>query len=205
MLLLIAAILGGLGLALLAFRREVDTSGAFDDTWTLKTPARLVISGLAVGAAMTSAALWLAFGDKESVAGDVPLAHTSGTPWLVFGIAGTAFFGGATLLGFIIIAFSPHHSLLAMRIDDEHVVVQHGLRKPKKVAWSDVVDLEISGPERSDLGSELTIVYRTGNSRTLSRIHLSKFGTGLAPEELDDILSVRWQPDLEPNPRPGND
>lgn len=205
MLLLIAAILGGLGLALLAFYREVDTSGAYDDTWTLKTPIRLVISGLAVGAAMTSAALWLAFGDKASVVGDVPLAHSSGAPWLFSGILGTVFFGGGTLLGFVVVAFSPHHSLLAMRIDDEHVEVQHGLRKPKKVAWGDVVDLEVSGPERSDLGSELTIVYRAGGRRTLSKIHLSKLGTGLAPEELEDILVVRWQPDLELDTRPGKE
>ncbi|MCD2147449.1 PH domain-containing protein [Gordonia paraffinivorans] len=193
MLLLLGALLTGVGLTLLAYRPTIDTSGAFDESWTLKTPRTLTWSGTLCGTGMALASAWLAFGDKAAVVGDVPLSRSPSTPWIIVGTLGVIFFGVTALGGIAVMLVNPHHALLALSIDDEHLTVQYGLRRPKTVHWDDVVDLEISGPERSELTSELTVHYRIG--RSLSQLHLSKAATGLSPEELEPILRPRWQPD----------
>ncbi|MHC3002524.1 hypothetical protein [Gordonia metallireducens] len=194
MLLLIGTIFTGLGLALLAYRPTLDTSGAFDESWTLETPRTLTWSLAVCGTGMTLASAWLAFGDKAAVLGDLPLSRLPSTPWIIVGTLGVIFFGATALVGIAVMLFNPSHTLLALSIDDEYLTVQYGLRRPKIVEWDNVVDLEISGPERSELTSELTVYHQTGR-RSLSELHLSKVATGLSPEELEPILRARWQPD----------
>ncbi|MFE0750390.1 hypothetical protein [Gordonia sp. NPDC058843] len=194
MLLLIGALLTGLGFALLAYRPTIDTSGAFNESWTLKTPRTLTWSLSACGTGMTLASAWLAFGDKAAVVGDVPLSRWPSAPWIIVGTLGVIFFAATAIAGIAVMLFNPSHALMALSIDDDYLTVQYGLRRPITVGWDDVVDLEISGPQRSELSAELTVYYQTGRSRSLSELHLSKMVTGLAPEELEKILRARWQP-----------
>lgn len=202
MLLLVGALLTGLGLALLAYRPTIDTSGAYDECWTLKTPRTLTWSLSVCGTGMTLASAWLAFGDKAAVVGDVPLSRWPSTPWIIVGTLGVIFFATAAITGIAVMLFNPSHALISLSINDEYLTVQYGLRRPRTVEWDDLVDLEISGPERSELSAELTVYYQTGRNRSLSELHLSKMATGLSPEELAPILRARWQPNTRVHTRP---
>ncbi|MEP9393307.1 hypothetical protein ABLE92_14550 [Gordonia sp. VNQ95] len=193
------ALAGGLALLLIARPARQDTSAAFDDVWTMRTPRRAVVSYFVACGAFVLAGVWLlllsgADGFADTTAGRA-FPHTA----FVLGILALAVFGSGGVFGLAVVLFAPHHTIVEVIVDDERLTVTQGFRRTVSVRWEDIVSIRPTGPERPAVASGVTVVYRPAGARRRRRgaqIFLADVVTGVESSTLLDILEVRWRPDV---------
>lgn len=186
----------GVAIWLIACPGTQDTSGAFDDSWTIRTPHRNLVAYFAFCATFVLGALWLILLSRSSGFTDTSAGRTFPTIALVLGIVGLTAFGGGGLFGIVLVVFARHHSILQLTIDDEQMTVRQGIRKPITVGWTEVTDIRQAGPHRPAVADGLIINYRLhGFRRRAAQVFLPEIATGVDAATLESIFDARWQPD----------
>lgn len=161
----------------------------------LRSPLRGSLEILAAGVTMTAAGILLFVLGATGTFGTEVRGPFSDQFAMIVGSIGGVFFAVCSIIVVAALCFSPQRCAMEIAMDDDVLCVRWGLGHTAIIAWDDVMNLTVSGPQEPISTASLTLLYRSADTSKVSTLRFPMSTTRIEPTVLRDIFIARLEAD----------